>query len=106
PAVREARTRVAHGIRSELIDLAGVRDVGRKRARRLFETDIETRADLRNAEKSVVLGALRGRTKTAENVLENVGRSDPSMAGVEPTGSVAVVGDETDGDDQSNLGEF
>jgi helicase len=106
PAVREARTRVAHGIRPELIDLAGVRGVGRKRARRLFEADIETRADLRDAEKSVVLGALRGRTKTAENVLESVGRSDPSMAGVEPAGSVAVVGSETDGDDQSNLGEF
>ena len=105
PAVREARTRVAHGIRTELIDLAGVRGVGRKRARRLFENDIETRADLRNAEKSVVLGALRGRTKTAENVLENVGRSDPSMADVEPAGSVAVVEGE-EREDQSNLGEF
>jgi helicase len=105
PAVREARTRVAHGIRSELIDLAGVRGVGRKRARRLYETDIETRADLRNADKSVVLGALRGRRKTAENVLDNMGRSDTSMEDVEPAGSVAVVGSENE-EDQSNLGEF
>jgi helicase len=105
PAVREARTRVAHGIQSELIDLAGVRGVGRKRARRLYETDIETRADLRNADKSVVLGALRGRRKTAENVLDNVGRSDTSMEGVEPAGSVAVVGSENE-EDQSSLGEF
>lgn len=106
PAVREARTRVAHGIRTELIDLAGVRGVGRKRARRLFENGIEGRADLRDAEKSVVLGALRGRTKTAENVLENVGRSDPSMTDVEPAGSVAVAGDGSDENDQSSLGEF
>jgi helicase len=107
PAVREARTRVAHGIQSELIDLAGVRGVGRKRARRLYEADIETRANLRNADKSVVLGALRGRRKTAENVLDNVGRSDPSMEGVEPSGSVAVVGSETNSEeDQSSLGEF
>lgn len=107
PAVREARTRVAHGIQSELIDLAGVRGVGRKRARRLYEADVETRADLRNADKSVVLGALRGRKKTAENVLENVGRNDSSMEGVESAGSVAVVGNESsDGEDQSSLGEF
>ena len=119
PAVREARTRVQHGIQSELIDLAGVRGVGRKRARRLFETGIETRADLRNADKPVVLGALRGRRKTAENVLENVGRADPSMEGVEPSGSgtdgsggvadredsIAARG-EDDREDQSSLGEF
>lgn len=107
PAVREARTRVEHGVRAELIDLAGVRGVGRKRARRLFVAGIETRADLRNADKPVVLGALRGRQKTAQNILENVGRSDPSMADVEPDGAVAVPeGEGTDTDDQSNLGEF
>ncbi|EMA40629.1 ATP-dependent DNA helicase [Halococcus hamelinensis] len=104
PAVREARTRVANGIRTELIDLAGVRGVGRKRARRLYEAGIETRTDLRNADKAVVLGALRGRRKTAENVLDNVGRTDPSMADVEADGSVAVVGEGEN--DQSNLGEF
>ncbi|WP_273835736.1 ATP-dependent DNA helicase [Halococcus sp. PRR34] len=119
PAVREARTRVQHGIQSELIDLAGVRGVGRKRARRLFETGIETRADLRNADKPVVLGALRGRRKTAENVLDNVGRADPSMEGIEPEGSVIVESGgsnsqedgtaargEADREDQSSLGEF
>ena len=107
PAVREARTRVQHGIQSELIDLAGVRGVGRKRARRLFETGIETRADLRNADKPVVLGALRGRRKTAENVLDNVGRADPSMEGVEPSGSVSVESRGSNSqEDQSSLGEF
>ncbi|MFC7133082.1 MULTISPECIES: ATP-dependent DNA helicase [Salinibaculum] len=111
PAVREARTRVEHGVRSELVDLAGVRGVGRKRARRLFEAGIETRADLRDADKSVVLAALRGRRKTAENVLENAGHRDPSMDGVEPDEDVSHEGTDTStdddtADDQANLGDF
>jgi helicase len=116
PAIREARARVEHGVRAELVDLAGVRGVGRKRARRLFEAGIETRADLREAEKSVVLAALRGREKTAENVLENAGHRDPSMTGVEPDdgisyeGTGGAAGDDEDrtetAADQSNLGDF
>jgi helicase len=109
PAVREARVRVEHGVREELVDLAGVRGVGRKRARRLFDAGIETRADLRDAEKSVVLAALRGRRKTAENVLENAGHRDPSMADVDPdpdTAEVAAEADGEDGEGQANLGDF
>ena len=60
--------------------------MGRKRARRLYDAGIEDRADLRDAEKSVVLGALRGRRRTAETVLENVGHRDPSMI------SAALIG--------------
>jgi len=114
PAIREARTRVEHGVKAELVDLAGVRGVGRKRARRLYDAGIRTRADLREADKSVVLGALRGREKTAENVLENAGRQDPSMDGVEPAEiegveePVASGGGAAadDGEDQSSLGDF
>ena len=115
PDIREARTRVEHGVRAELVDLAGVRSVGRKRARRLFEAGIETRADLREADKSVVLAALKGRKKTAETVLENAGHQQPSMEGIEEDDAVAEVvddgedseGDEaTVGEDQSNLGDF
>jgi helicase len=114
PAVREARARVEHGVRAELVDLAGVRGVGRKRARRLFEAGVETRADLREAEKSVVLAALRGRRKTAETILENAGHRNPSMADVEPAeemsyeGTDAAAGgdDQAATDDQSNLGDF
>ncbi|WP_226022423.1 ATP-dependent DNA helicase [Halomicrobium salinisoli] len=119
PAVRKARTRVEHGVREELVDLAGVRGVGRKRARRLFDAGIETRSDLRDADKSVVLAALRGREKTAENVLENAGHRDPSMEDVEPADDVGGDGNggrdgDTDGaveaaaenDDQSSLGDF
>ncbi|MFB6083960.1 MAG: ATP-dependent DNA helicase [Halorientalis sp.] len=118
PAIREARTRVEHGVKSELVDLAGVRGVGRKRARRLYDAGIRTRADLREAEKAVVLGALRGREKTAETVLENAGREDPSMDGVDPAdvdGIDAAAGETArdggdgttdDADDQSSLGDF
>ena len=81
-AVREAKRRVEDGVREELLDLTSVRGVGRKRARRLYEAGVETRTDLRETDKSVILAALRGRRKTAENVLENVGRRDPSMDGV------------------------
>jgi helicase len=87
-AVREAKKRVEYGVRDELLDLAGVRGVGRKRARRLFEAGIETRNDLREADKSLVLAALRGRRKTAENVLEAAGRRDPSMDDVDETEGV------------------
>ncbi len=115
-AISEARIRVEHGVREELVDLAGVRGVGRKRARRLFEAGISDRAELRDAAKPVVLAALRGRRKTAENVLENAGHRDPSMEGVEPDPDTEVHAESPrDGeedyedepeDDQSSLGDF
>ncbi|MEF8781162.1 MAG: ATP-dependent DNA helicase [Haloferacaceae archaeon] len=118
-AVREAKLRVQYGVREELLDLARIRDVGRKRARRLFEAGIESRAELREADKGVVLAALRGRPNTAERVLENVGREDPSMDDVrEDDDAAAAVGRGNDRDgaagarsgagdeSQSNLGDF
>ncbi|WP_458186426.1 ATP-dependent DNA helicase [Haladaptatus sp. NG-WS-4] len=107
-AVREARKRVEYGVEEELLDLAGVRNVGRKRARRLYEAGIESRADLREADKSVVLGALRGRRKTTETILENVGRQDPSLDGVKAdakASAAAADSAESDGGQQS-LGDF
>ncbi|NKE34654.1 ATP-dependent DNA helicase [Natronococcus sp. JC468] len=118
-AVREARARVEHGVSEELLELVSVRGVGRKRARDLYAVGIEEPADLREADKSVVLGALKGK-KTAENILENVGREEPSMDGVEADASAAAT-DSSDGDDtvepeataaaddeesQSSLGDF
>jgi len=108
-AVSRARRRVEHGVREELLELTGVRNVGRKRARRLYRAGIEDRAGLRSADKSVVLGALRGREKTAETILENVGHADPDVGGVTPDADVrgTVSDDETaTGDDQANLGDF
>ena len=128
PAVREARMRVEAGVREELLPLVSVRGVGRKRARRLHRAGIESPADLREAPKGVVLRALQGRRKTAENVLRNAGRADPGMDDVDPAddGSVpdAVVEAEdaatSDGggspsaggesapaeEEQANLGDF
>jgi len=119
-AIRRARQRVAHGVRAELVELAEVRGVGRKRARRLFAAGIETPAALREAEKAVVLGALRNRPKTAETILENAGHPDPSMDGVEPAetampdpaggaaeGAGSGSADRAEADQsQSNLGDF
>jgi len=117
PAIREARMRVEHGVKEELVELAGVRGVGRVRARRLFEAGIEDRADLREADKALVLDALRGRPKTAETILENAGHRDPDMDGVEPSGApspgsepvgreVEAAGDDDAGEDQASLGDF
>ena len=108
-AVREARKRVEYGVREELLDLAGVRNVGRKRARRFFEAGIESRADLRNADKSLVLGAVRGRRSTAERILENVGHPDPKMDAVNAdaeTAAAAAADEEGGSDGQANLGDF
>ncbi|ERH02341.1 MAG: hypothetical protein J07HN6_00373, partial [Halonotius sp. J07HN6] len=123
-AIREAKKRIEYGVREELLDLAGVRNVGRKRARRLYEAGIESRADLRDADKSVILGALRGRRKTAETILENVGRQEPSMEDTDQaeTATTTVATDDGAGtsggktassgggrgetDDQSSLGDF
>ena len=109
--VREARKRLEYGVREELLDLAGVRNVGRKRARRLYEAGIESRADLREADKAVVLGALRGRERTAERILENAGREDPSLDGVDPDRSASAAATagadaDGDGDGQASLGDF
>ncbi|ALG80955.1 ATP-dependent DNA helicase [Halanaeroarchaeum sulfurireducens] len=106
-AVREARIRVKHGVSEELLDLVRAENVGRKRARRLYDAGVETRQDLREAPKSTVLGALRGREKTAENVLEGVGHPAPSMDDVERD-EAAIP--EDDGRDenraQANLEDF
>ncbi|QSG10134.1 ATP-dependent DNA helicase [Halapricum desulfuricans] len=116
PAIRQARTRVEDGVREELLDLVSVRGVGRKRARRLYDAGIDDRAALREADKSAVLAALRGRRSTAETILENVGHRDPSMDGVEPDPEAAPTdGGSTDSDassagtktdDQASLGDF
>jgi len=119
PAVREAKKRVEHGVEEDLLDLVGVRGVGRKRARRLYEAGVETPADLREVDKSVVLGALRGREKTAENVMEAAGREDPSVDGVRAAdvangddgsgGSSATDREDrtaADDEEQASLGDF
>jgi helicase len=113
-AVREARKRVQYGVRAELLDLAGVREVGRKRARKLFAAGIETRADLREARPATVLAALDGRRRTAETIMENAGHPDPDLDGVSPDASVDTHespadpedSERDDQQDQASLGDF
>ncbi|MFC3477928.1 ATP-dependent DNA helicase [Halobacterium litoreum] len=105
-SVRAARKRVQYGVREELLDLAGVRDVGRKRARRLHNAGIESRADLRDADKSVVLGAVRGREATAERILENVGHRNPEMGEVDADTETTAAVEAEERDGQASLGDF
>ncbi|WP_440988311.1 ATP-dependent DNA helicase [Haloarchaeobius baliensis] len=112
--VREAKKRVQDGVREELLELVSVREVGRKRARRLYDAGIEDREALRTVEKSVVLAALGDRPKTAETIMQNAGREDPSVEGVDPASGVATssstddTSDEPDDEPQSqtSLGDF
>jgi len=114
-AVREARIRVEHGVKEELLDLVGVAEIGRVRARQLYDAGIESREALREVPKARVLGALNGRRKTAETILRNAGRPDPSMDGVESdqAGRESLETDHSsDGtteeaaQEQSGLGDF
>ncbi len=113
--VREARVRVEHGVREDLLDLVGVRHIGRKRARRLHDAGFESREALRNADKPAVLRALNGRRKTAEKVLASAGHPDPDMSDLEadvsePSGLATTTGEDgrgsPDSPDQSDLGDF
>jgi helicase len=117
-AIREARLRVQHGVGEDLLDLVRVQQVGRKRARRLHRAGIESPADLRDAPKPNVLRALNGRRKTAETILRDAGRPDPSMDDVDdaddaddPLAPAVESGGESAGDSaddgaQSSLGDF
>lgn len=111
-AINRARKRVSHGVSEELLDLVEVRNVGRKRARWLYDAGITSRTDLREADPETVLGALKGRKGTAERILENVGHPEPDLDGVDadtsqPDTRSSRRSDELEPDeDQSRLGEF
>ncbi|AWB27737.1 ATP-dependent DNA helicase [Halococcoides cellulosivorans] len=122
PAIARARQRVADGVGAELLDLVGISEVGRKRARRLHDAGLESPADVREADPGVVLGALEGRRLTTETILENAGHPDPDLSEVEPvtpdgeaiessdsgaeTSAGAASDDRDTSEDQASLGEF
>ncbi len=82
-AISEARIRVEHGVREELVDLAGVRGVGRKRARRLFRPVSPTAHSSGTRTKPRAGGASRPPEDGRERPRSRR-RPDPSMEGVEP----------------------
>lgn len=109
-AIRMARKRIEHGIHEELIELCRVRGVGRVRARRLYDAGIETPADLRNGDLSVILGALNGRRGITEQILENAGRDVIDLDDVSPAKSAAssssAADEERDFETQAHLEDF
>jgi helicase len=94
--VRETRLRVKHGVRDELLNLVRIRGVGRVRARRLYEAGIEDGENLREADPDRVARLLG--PKTAESILEEVGR-DESADEMDATASVEQT-------EQSSIGDF
>jgi helicase len=110
PEISRARRRVADGVTEELLPLAGVREVGRKRARKLYEAGIESPDGLRNEPKSDILRALDGRRRTTETILDNAGREDPAIDEATMDQAVADAGeggfDTPEADGQSALGDF
>ncbi|TGC10562.1 ATP-dependent DNA helicase [Methanolobus halotolerans] len=63
--------RIHYGARPELMELAGIRGIGRVRARRLYDSGLRTIDDIRKADP-VIIGSLIG-TKTAEKLLMEIG---------------------------------
>jgi helicase len=109
PAISRARRRVADGVTEELLSLAGVREVGRKRARKLYDAGIESPSDLRNAPKPEILRALDGRQRTTETILDNAGRADPSIDDGTLEAAIDGADEETlavEEEGQSALGDF
>jgi helicase len=105
----EARRRVEDGVRAELLGLVSIRQVGRKRARALYDAGVCDREDLRTKPKAQILRALDGRRRTTERILENAGREDPSLEDLEEVAVRTDAEPEDAGEgpsDQARLGEF
>ncbi len=64
--------RIHYGARRELMELVGIRGIGRVRARKLYDSGIRSVEDIRKADP-VFLGGLLG-TKTSEKLLSEIGR--------------------------------
>ena len=72
---RRLRIRMHYGVKEELLQLIKLKNIGRIRARLLWNNNLKTLADLRNAnprELSLILGI-----KVAESVLEQLYGSEP-----------------------------
>jgi helicase len=72
--VRKLRTRLQHGIKEELLNLVNFNQIGRVRARKLYDRDIRSASDIRDAEFTR-LKNLIGK-KTAKKLKEQVGQEN------------------------------
>lgn len=72
--VQKLRTRLNHGISEELVNLVKFNQIGRVRARKLYDKDIRSASDIRDAEYTQ-LKKLIGE-KTAKKLKEQVGQEN------------------------------
>ncbi|MGM5484897.1 MAG: helicase-related protein [Nanobdellota archaeon] len=69
--IRKLRTRIKYGVREELLPLLKLKNIGRARARSLYNKGIKTLGDVKKAEMSKLISTL-GR-KRAKDVKEQMG---------------------------------
>jgi helicase len=78
---RKLLIRLKFGVGKELLPLVKLRNVGRVRARRLFNIGIRSLADVRRAEPRTLARAVG--PGIARSILEQVGRSEEASPGLE-----------------------
>ncbi len=72
--ISKLRTRMKHGIKEELLPLVRFKEIGRVRARALYDRDITTAEDIRETDFNTLKNAIGKRT--AEKLKEQVGQDD------------------------------
>jgi helicase len=80
PSKRQARElteRVQYGINRELVDLVQLKDIGRVRARKLFDAGFQSRKDVKKADFELIATLLESERR-AENVFEQLGSAQRS----------------------------
>ena len=84
-AVSEVELRMKHGVKRELLPLVKLRNIGRVRARRLFNNNITGPAAIRSA-KFEVLASILGQ-KTAKQLVDQVSKMERDYSGLDSLAS-------------------
>ena len=95
PPLTELMTRVRYGVRRELLDLVKLRNVGRARARSLFDNGVRTIDDVRAAELGRLARIPKIGDVLAKSLKEQVGDSPRQKRTSEAEAKPAVVQTET-----------
>jgi len=88
PEIRKARSRLKYGVKEELLPLLRLKEVGRVRARRLFNNKIKDIGDVKKVDFST-LAQLIGR-KTAAKVKKQVGEDVPEVKENKRKGQISI----------------
>lgn len=75
--IARTRMRLQYGVKEELLPLLKLRDIGRVRARKLYQNNLKTIADIKKAEL-ITLTQILGK-KTAQNVKDQLGQKVESV---------------------------